>query len=348
MRSELVQSENPASAWGYNALDFQVFLASLREKVRDTLACETPLDEVGTRNDLVLPLLEQLGWNNRLLVRFWFETTKSDEPRRRISVIECSGNLIVLCRALDTPIDHEEWILQAETYSDVLESTWCLVTNGDGYRLYCLSAPGEMSNKLFWEVKLSSRASDRYLADLFRLLGQDMQTSQQSDEVWRALWRERLLEASLEDVLSSRPDWLVKRLRRGTSYKVTSEEVHRWLATAKLAAGYSRQFFPNFRQNVDPGKHKRYRQPTGRLPRTDKLFNAELIRTGMVLTIRGRDNSSATVVDGKLVKFQGAEMSFNEWGKAVTGWQAICIYEYAVCADGRTLDQLRRLLGPSY
>jgi len=65
------------------------------------------------------------------------------------------------------------------------------------------------------------------------------------------------------------------------------------------------------------------------------------IKVGDTLTIKGRPNSAAIIVDGKHVMFKGEQLSFNEWGCRVTGWTAIQIYKWALIPDGRLLDQLR-------
>jgi hypothetical protein len=77
------------------------------------------------------------------------------------------------------------------------------------------------------------------------------------------------------------------------------------------------------------------------LQRTTDLFALGRIRAGDVLTIKGRDESQATVVDGSTVEYRGSRMSFLAWGKAVTGWKAIQIYAWAQLPDGRLLGDLR-------
>jgi hypothetical protein len=82
-------------------------------------------------------------------------------------------------------------------------------------------------------------------------------------------------------------------------------------------------------------RRKRY------LMRTGEMLERSLITRGMRLTIRGRPNSEATVVDGRQVEFGGELMSYNDWGCLVTGWTAIQIYEWAEMPDGRLLSALR-------
>ncbi|WP_159727799.1 hypothetical protein [Methylosinus sp. Ce-a6] len=77
------------------------------------------------------------------------------------------------------------------------------------------------------------------------------------------------------------------------------------------------------------------------LPRMSKLMEWGIVAPGMRLTLKGFADSEAIVKDAKSVEFAGETMSFNEWGTKVTGWSAICIYDWAVTPGGETLAALR-------
>jgi hypothetical protein len=81
--------------------------------------------------------------------------------------------------------------------------------------------------------------------------------------------------------------------------------------------------------------------PRRRLQSTQELFELGRLKAGDSLTIRGRENSMARVIDGRHVDFRGQRVTFNDWGQRVTGWPSIRIYTMACLPDGRTLDQLR-------
>ena len=71
-----------------------------------------------------------------------------------------------------------------------------------------------------------------------------------------------------------------------------------------------------------------------------KLIEWEILHPGDSLTINGFDKSDATIIDAKTVNFGGKTVTFNEWGREVTGWSSICIYDWAVL-NGKTLSSLR-------
>ncbi|MEG4072245.1 hypothetical protein QUA30_06095 [Microcoleus sp. Pol14C2] len=79
------------------------------------------------------------------------------------------------------------------------------------------------------------------------------------------------------------------------------------------------------------------------LPRMDQLFEWELIKAGDSIEIKEFESSEAIIIDDTFVRFNGEEISYNNWGKKVTGWSSISIYEWAVLSStNRTLHELRK------
>jgi hypothetical protein len=76
------------------------------------------------------------------------------------------------------------------------------------------------------------------------------------------------------------------------------------------------------------------------LPRMAKLIEWGILKPGDKLNIKGREDSEAEVIDDKYVKFNDKTLSYNDWGRKVTEWSTINIYDWAV-KDGKTLADLR-------
>lgn len=66
------------------------------------------------------------------------------------------------------------------------------------------------------------------------------------------------------------------------------------------------------------------------LPRMKKLFEWGLIGPRDRLRIKNYDDSEAEVISEKYVDYKGEKLTYNQWGQKVTGWSAICIYEWAI------------------
>jgi len=74
----------------------------------------------------------------------------------------------------------------------------------------------------------------------------------------------------------------------------------------------------------------------------DKLFEWELIKAGDSLEIKDFESSEAIIINSTFVLFNGEEISYNNWGKKVTGWSSISIYEWAMVSSiKKTLHELR-------
>lgn len=79
------------------------------------------------------------------------------------------------------------------------------------------------------------------------------------------------------------------------------------------------------------------------LPRMPELFEWGLVSPEDKVYIRGFESESAEMKDQRHVTFQGQTIKYNDWGRKVTGWSGINIYEWAVhVPTGKTLDALRR------
>lgn len=78
------------------------------------------------------------------------------------------------------------------------------------------------------------------------------------------------------------------------------------------------------------------------LPRMKKLFEWELVHRNDKIRIKNFEDSEATVIDEKHVTYNGDKLTFNQWGQKVTGWSAICIYEWAmIVGEEKTLHEKR-------
>jgi len=79
------------------------------------------------------------------------------------------------------------------------------------------------------------------------------------------------------------------------------------------------------------------------MPRMATLLEWGIIKPGDLVHIRKYPDEKAEIIDHRTVRFRDTAMLFNEWGKKVTGWSAINIYEWTILTErDLTLDALRR------
>ncbi len=78
------------------------------------------------------------------------------------------------------------------------------------------------------------------------------------------------------------------------------------------------------------------------LPRMNQLIQWGIISQDDIIFIKNAQNSEAKVIDENTVSYQGVNMTYNEWGKKVTGWSAMSVYEWIIVkGQSETLHELR-------
>jgi len=78
------------------------------------------------------------------------------------------------------------------------------------------------------------------------------------------------------------------------------------------------------------------------LPRMAKLFEWQIIQPDDEIYLKKWPESTAKVIDSDRVLYKGEPRRFNDWAKEVTGWSAICIYDWLVVVrHQKTLSELR-------
>lgn len=81
-------------------------------------------------------------------------------------------------------------------------------------------------------------------------------------------------------------------------------------------------------------------------PKMDKLMEFHLVKPGdkLYITVSACDskNSEAELIDDKYVMYQGEKITINNWGRKVTGWKSIRIYDnVAIVGETETLHEKR-------
>jgi hypothetical protein len=224
----------------------------------------------------------------------------------------------------------------------------------------------EADRKLFTAVTIEKRETLDEAVRVLSLLNRENMRARAIDDLWQAWHVDSQVRAALEQTLQ---DDAFATLVRKRLPQLALGDIRKSLRRASIAVNYPNIFrdipsAPDCAAISAPPSPEPIRMtsetlnpepvaPSGgdnggqasvirhRLQSTRDLIDLGRLQIGVTLTIRGRDNSSARVLDGRYVEFQGVRMTFNEWGQRVTGWSAIQIYAWACLPDGRTLAQLR-------
>ena len=321
------------------------------------------ISEQDTKRILITPAVEALGWDILDIdeVRNEYRHNSADNPVDYALFLNRSPVLFIEAKPLGHSLDDRKWIVQTINYANAAGVDWCVLTNGAEWRIYKVHAQVEADRKLFTAVTIDT---PEVLDDAVRVLGllsRENMRARAIDELWQAWHVDRQVQVALEQTLQD--DAFAALIRKRVPL-LGLADIRKSLRRASIAMSY-----PNIFKDVgaspaavampaasapdpsipatevvphvvpdlasEPGSSRR------RFQSTQDLIDLGRLRVDDTLTIRGRDNSTARVLDGRHVEFRGQRMSFNEWGQNVTGWPSIRIYTMACLPDGRTLDELR-------
>jgi hypothetical protein len=326
------------------------------------------VSEQDTKRVLITPAIAALGWDTLDIeeVRNEYRHNTADNPVDYALFLNRSPVLFVEAKPLGHSLDDRKWVLQTINYANAAGVDWCALTNGSEWRIYKVHAQVEADRKLFAAVSIDRTEALDEAARVLCLLSRENMRARAIDELWQAWHVDSQVHAALEQTLQDDAfaKLLVKRvphlaladirksLRRAhisISYPSIFGDCPPTTAGAPAAPGPTAgthgavQLAPAV-ETATPASGDGGAQdpkPRKRLQTTQDLVELGRLPVGTTLTIRGRENSAARVLDGRQVEFRGERITFNKWGQRVTGWPTIQIYAWACLPDGRTLADLR-------
>lgn len=330
----------------------------LRKTLQAHRARRIPITESDTIRVLIMPVLEALGWNVRDLeeVRSEYRHRTSDNPVDVALFLQRSPVLFVEAKALDISLDDRRHLVQTLNYANTAGVDWCVLTDGDDYRIYKVHAQVEAERKLFLQFRLSGDDDANDLAARLALIGRDKMGQRAIDALWQDWHVDREVRKVLDGLLE---DDAFLRLVARRAAGLSTADVRKSLRRAQLHVDFpeiavsTQTLIEAHAAPVEPAST--LARPNGRatrppetktekrrgLPSTRDMIAAGLLRPGMKVHLPRYANSTAMVIDGKEVEFNGERMSYTAWGCKVTGWKAIQIYVHAAVVDGPTLMALR-------
>ena len=112
-------------------------LVRLRNRIKQIRTRKERIGEQDTKATLIDPLLSALEWNLEELdeVRREYKSKPQDNPVDYALFILRSPRLFVEAKDLNKDLNDRKWISQSLGYATVVGVEWCVLTNGDEYRI---------------------------------------------------------------------------------------------------------------------------------------------------------------------------------------------------------------------
>lgn len=162
------------------------------------------LGEQNTKASLIEPILEALGWDIRDPdeVHREFKPTSKDCPVDYALAILRKPRLFVEAKGLGESLTDRKWVAQVLGYATVAGVEWCVLTDGDDYRLYNATAPVDAEEKLFCQIRLSASTEDAAVNTL-ELISRSNMEENLIDVLWSAHFVDRRVKEVLRRMVES-------------------------------------------------------------------------------------------------------------------------------------------------
>jgi len=209
-------------------------LTTVRRRIQQIRDRKEMIGEENTKATLIEPVLDALGWNLQEIeeVRREYKRKPQDNPVDYALFLNRTECLLVEAKSLEKDLGDRKWVLQNLAYAMAVGVCWCVLTNGDEYRIYNSHAEVDADQKLFRTVRVSD-SDPKLLTDTLLLLGRDMMRGSMLDELWKAHFVDRNVRLALESLLAA-PDRGLERLIRKKARALNAADIRSSLKRAKI------------------------------------------------------------------------------------------------------------------
>src|SRR5215218_3682643 len=191
-------------------------LPKLRRRIQKIRNRKESIGEQNTKAALIDPVLSALGWSLEELdeVSREYRRKPQDNPVDYALFMLQSPRLFVEAKALEKDLNDRKWISQTLSYATVVGVEWCVLTNGDEYRLYNAHAAVPVEEKLFRVVRISESDQEEYTLETLELLSKEKMADNLLNVIWKAHFIDRHVSRALGELLKNDDANLIRLIRR--------------------------------------------------------------------------------------------------------------------------------------
>jgi predicted type IV restriction endonuclease len=213
---------------------------TIRKRIQQIRDRKEIIGEQNTKAALIDPLLAALGWDLQEIeeVRREYRRKPQDNPVDYALFLNRTECLFIEAKSLEKDLNDRKWTSQNLSYATVVGVRWCVLTNGDEYRIYNAHAPVDVEEKLFRSVRVSDCAETRHLVDTLHLLSKEQMRGRLLDELWKGHFIDRNVKHALDDLIANEDGGLVRTICKKTKGVLTHSEVRASLKRAKISVDF--------------------------------------------------------------------------------------------------------------
>jgi predicted type IV restriction endonuclease len=183
------------------------------------------LGEENTKASLISPLLAALGWDVGLPdeVQHEYRHKSQDTPVDYCLRILRIPKLLVEAKGLGEDLADHKWIRQTLGYATMAGAGWCVLTDGDEYRIYNATAAVDADGKLFCHIKLTESREEETVKVL-NLISRSSVEKDVLSSSWKTHFVDQKVKGALRELVDSADRKLLLLVRRRTS-DLSSKEI---------------------------------------------------------------------------------------------------------------------------
>lgn len=210
----------------------------IRKRIQQVRERKELIGEQNTKAALIDPLLSAMGWDLQEIdeVRREYRRKPQDNPVDYALFLNRTECLLIEAKSLEKDLGDRKWISQNISYAAVVGVKWCVLTNGDEYRIYNSHAEVDVDEKLFRKVRISD-SEPRFIIDTLVLLSKDKMRGSLLDELWKAHFIDRRVSLALESLLGEDDAPLIRAICKKAN-GVTRSEARASLKRAKITIDF--------------------------------------------------------------------------------------------------------------
>jgi len=210
----------------------------IRKRIQQVRERKELIGEQNTKAALIDPLLSAMGWELQEIdeVRREYRRKPQDNPVDYALFLNRTECLLIEAKSLEKDLGDRKWISQNISYAAVVGVKWCVLTNGDEYRIYNSHAEVDVDEKLFRKVRVSD-SEPKFIIDTLVLLSKDKMRGSLLDEMWKAHFIDRRVRLAFENLLGEDDAPLIRAICRKAN-GVTPSEARASLKRANITIDF--------------------------------------------------------------------------------------------------------------
>ncbi|MFN8422063.1 MAG: type I restriction enzyme HsdR N-terminal domain-containing protein [Anaerolineae bacterium] len=191
-------------------------ISATRAQLKKYRSRGAEINEQNTKASLIDPILAALGWDllNIDEVDREYKRKSQDNPVDYALLLLRTPRLFIEAKSLGANLQDRKWVSQILGYATVVGVEWCVLTNGDEYRLYNAHAAVDVEEKLFRAVRISEDDEHDVTRATLMLLSKANLGENLLSVLWKAYFIDRQVDAAVRGMWQEPDPGLVRLVQK--------------------------------------------------------------------------------------------------------------------------------------